>query len=159
MSWLERTNFRTRVFFSVFALACLLGLAYVFLRPAVYVSSARLQIEMLRSPLAGSESDNTLNLLNVAQALTSRAVLDSVVEQLRGSASGMSGLPASAEELRRMLIVMRFPGTNIVELQGEGSRRELMPLILEAWIDAFRRSQSDARNQSSTDRKSTPLNS
>src|SRR6185503_11072025 len=112
----------------------LAGLAYVFSRPAVYVSSARLQIEMPRSQRQDGESDNAPNLLTAAQALTSSAVLDSVVQKVSGSHPGAAGAVGSTEALRDMLSATPVSGTNVIELQREGGRRELLPLILDAWI-------------------------
>jgi uncharacterized protein involved in exopolysaccharide biosynthesis len=51
----EARNFKARIFLPIFALACAAGLIYVFSRPAVYVSSARLQIEV--APRSGSTSN------------------------------------------------------------------------------------------------------
>ncbi len=147
MSVLAGANLRTRIFFPVFALACLAGLAYVFSRPAVYVSSARLQIEMPRSQRQQGEGDNAPNLLTAAQALTSSAVLDSVVQRVSGSHPGAVG---STEALRGMLSATPISDTNVIELQGEGRRRELLPLILDAWIEAYRRSRIDNYDRTST---------
>jgi uncharacterized protein involved in exopolysaccharide biosynthesis len=111
------------------------------------MSSARLQIEMPRGPLG--EGDKAPNLLTAAQALTSSAVLDSVVQKVSPSNPDAAGAVGAADELRRMLSATPVSGTNVIELQGEGSRRELLPLIVDAWIEAYRRSQTDAHDRSS----------
>jgi uncharacterized protein involved in exopolysaccharide biosynthesis len=138
----EAPNFRARIFFAAFALACLASLAYVFSRPAVYVSSARLQLEAPAGQGQIEERERTLNLLTAAQALIGNAVLDKVVQQLGDS-------KINPETLRGLLTAAPISGTNVIELRGEGPDRQLLQRILSAWLDAWRQSQTDARDQSS----------
>jgi len=156
----------------VFAIACLASLAYVFSRPAVYVSSARLQIEAppgngrLRLDALPSASriqndarpgqrdsdrgDNAPGLLTEAQALTSGALLDKIVQQLERSGSSAADSIGSADALRRMLSAVPVAGTNVIELRGEGGNREVLPKILSAWIEVYRQSHVNAYGESST---------
>jgi polysaccharide biosynthesis transport protein len=134
------------VFVPVFAVACLASLSYVFLRPPVYVSIARLQIEPPRSQRVEGEGP----MLTAAQALTSSAVLDDVVQQVSRSSPGAAGAIGSSDALRNMLSATPVPGTNVIELHAESDRREWLPLVLDAWIQSYRRSQTDAHDKSST---------
>lgn len=155
----------------MFAIACLASLAYVFSRPAVYLGSARLQIE---APPAGGRlrletsqgngrqqngvrpsqrqhdtGDNMPGLLTEAQTLTSSVLLDQVVQQLKRSNPGAAGEIGSAHALQGMLSAVPVSGTNVIELRGEGGNRELLPQILGAWIEAYRQSHINAHDQSS----------
>ncbi len=134
----------------VFVLACLVSLAYVFSRPPVYVSHARLQIEGPRSQRQAGEGEVAPNLLTAAQALTSSAVLDGVFQQLSRTHSSAAAAIGSTDALRNMLSATPVAGTNIIELYGEGGQREVLPLILDAWIAAYRRTQTDAHDRSSS---------
>ena len=171
LSHVEISSLRTRIFVPVFAIACLASLAYVFSRPAVYVSSARLQIEAppdsggLRveaPPGSGrvkgevrpgqrqvEKGDNAPALLTEAQALTSGAVLDQVLQRVIHSSPEVSGAIGSVEALQRMLSVAPVSGTNVIELRGEGSNREVLPQILKAWIEVYRQAHLSAHGQSS----------
>lgn len=161
ISYLVATfNLRTRIFVLVFAIACVASLASVFSRPAVYLSSARLQIEApastgrLRAEAPPGQrqdekGDNSPRLLTEAQALTSGAVLREVVQRLNRSSPGVAGAIGSAETLQRMLNVVPVSGTNVIELRGEGSDRERLPQILNAWIEVYQQSHLSAYNQSS----------
>ena len=126
---METSSLRARIFLPVFAIACLASLAYVFSRPAVYVSSARLQIE---APPAGARlsngvrpsqpqndtGDNMPGLLTEAQTLTSGALFDEIVQQLNRSNPGAAGEIGSAQALQGMLSAVPVSGTNVIELRG-----------------------------------------
>lgn len=153
-------NLRARIFFPVFGIACLASLAYVYSRPAVYLSSARLQIEapqssarlQIASPQGQQRQDGKAedppNLLTAAQALTSRRLLEEVVHRLNAAHPGAMG---SAVALQGMLSAEPVPGTNVIELRAEGGERELLPRILGAWMDAYRQNSVDAYDQSSAE--------
>src|SRR5688572_4986752 len=98
-------NLRTRVFIPVFALACLTGLAYVFSRPPVYVSQARLQVEAPRGQRQEAprgqrqeaDVDRSAYLLTAAQTLTSGSVLEATLEQVRGAYPSVAAAVRSTE--------------------------------------------------------------
>ena len=43
-----------------------------------------------------------------------------------------------------------IPDSNVIELRAEGGNGELLTQLLTVWIDAYRRSQSDSFDRSST---------
>jgi uncharacterized protein involved in exopolysaccharide biosynthesis len=130
----QARNPRVRIFLAVFLASLAAGLVYIYSRPAVYVSTARLQVEAA----AGEEGDKAM--LITAQTLVSHAVLEKVAQKAP---------PASPEALRSMLVATPVPGTNVVELRGEGEERERLPRILDAWLDVWRETQATARDESS----------
>ncbi len=151
-------NLRAWIFLPVFGIACLASLAYVYSRPAVYLSSARLQIEspqvstrLQTAPPPGqlrqdAKAEDPPNLLTAAQALTSRRLLEELVQRLNASDPGAMG---SVVALQGMLSAEPVPGTNVIELRAEGGERELLPRILGAWMDAYRQSAVDGYDQTS----------
>lgn len=170
---MQTLNLRARVFFPVFALACIASLAYVFSRPAVYFSSARLQIEappdgrLRLDTLPGAArnqnearagqreiggGDHGSALLTEAQALTSGALLDQVAQQLKRSGAALPNATGSVDALRDMLSAVPVAGTNVIELRGEGNNREALPQILGTWIDVYRQSHVNAYGESSAAR-------
>ena len=134
----------------MFVIACLASLAYVFSRPAVYLSSARLQFDPPQGERRNDKADNSPNLLNAAQTLTGRGLFGDVMQRLAASGPVASGAIASVDALQGMLSALPVSGTNVIELRAEGSERELLPRILEAWIDVYLRSNVKAYDQSAT---------
>lgn len=171
LSDVEISSLRIRIFVPVFAIACVASLAYDFSRPAVYVSSARLQVEV--PPGSGrlkvevppgrgrakgevrpgqrqvDKGESSTALLTEAQALTSGAVLEQVLQQVTRSSPEAAGAIGSVEALQRMLSVAPVSGTNVIELLGEGSNRELLPRIVKAWIEVYQQAHLSAHGQSS----------
>jgi uncharacterized protein involved in exopolysaccharide biosynthesis len=139
---MEIPHSRARIFLPVFVAASLASLVYVFSRPAVYVSAARLQVELLAGERQSEEGNTPPNLLIAAQALTSNAVLDRVVERVKGANLAGNNLVGSVDALRGMLTATPVAGTNVIELRAEGSSRQVLPRIVSAWIDAYRESQT-----------------
>src|SRR5262245_3803621 len=136
------SNLRVRVFLPVFVLCCVASFAYVFARPAIYVSTARLQVDAPRPQGQGEDAGTNPNLVNATQALTGSAVLDQVRPQLPPG-------PAGDHALRDMLTATPIAGSTVIERRAEGGDGELLPRLLEAWIAAYRRSQSDSLDRSS----------
>lgn len=144
------TRWRTRTFLTVFLLVLLGGIAYTFLRPAQYRSTATLSIlkasptaVVARAPGAAlpdvggaqqAESDPAAIVAEVHRLLA-WPVLTGLQDRLRES---LVDVPApSANELQRMLAATAVTGTNVIELSAEGGSREALPLILQAWIDLY----------------------
>ena len=162
------SNPRVWIFLPVFAVTCIASLAYVFARPPVYLSTARLQIESAPSgrfrieaasggarPQTGvapnqrqtEERDTSPQLLAEVQTLTSSTLLDQVGARLSQPAPRAGDKIISANALQGMLSAVPVAGTSVIELRGEDSNRELLPQILNAWIDVYRQRHSDAYDQ------------
>jgi succinoglycan biosynthesis transport protein ExoP len=167
----QTSNLRVWMFLPVFAITCLASLAYVFARPAVYLSTARLQIEAAPSsarlqteaassggrPQTGAapsqrqteERDTSPQLPAEVQTLTSGTLLDQVGERLSRSNIRAAGEVNSADSLQGMLSAVPVAGTNVIELRAEGSNREQLPQALSAWIEIYRERHSNSYDQSS----------
>ena len=110
---------RMIVFFSVFVLCAIVSVAYSFMRPAVYLASARLQV-MPQAKLPKGETvaaDSIPAVLVELQVLSSRPLLEAVVARLQNDGD-LRDLPADAvAAVQGMLSVTRVEGTNVIPRQ------------------------------------------
>ena len=142
---------RVIVFFSVFALCAVASLAYTFMRPAVYLASARLQV-MPQGKLPKGESpaaDSTPAVLVELQVLNSRPLLDSVVSRLQkdGELGDLGADPVSA--VQDMLSVTRLEGTHVILIEARGPHRTLLPRLINVLIETYGEQQLQAGRSSS----------
>lgn len=143
------SRWRTRTFVAVFLLVLGGGLAYTFLRPAEYRSTATLSISKAtptsvaaRSPgaalpdVGGAQQAETDPAAIVAEVhrLLAWPVLVGLQDRLRAE---LPDALRSASELQRMLSATAVTGTNVIELSAQGGGRETLPQILQAWIDIY----------------------
>lgn len=141
-------NPRLHVFVVVLLGALTVGWGYTFGRPPVYRSEASIAISdpaprhvVLPPSAPGSaptaaprDAGEAASLQGETRRLLGRPVLFALREALRGR------LPdelTSFESLQRMLEATPLPAGNIIELSAEGRPAEALPIVLEAWIDAF----------------------
>ena len=142
---------RVLVFFSVFAMCAAASLAYTFLRPAIYLASARLQV-MPQGKLPKGETvavDPTPAVLVELQVLNSRPLLESVVARLAndGELHELPGDPVSA--VQGMLSVTRLEGTNVILIEARGPHRTLLPRLINVLIETYGEQQLQAGRSSS----------
>lgn len=143
-------NSRLWIFLPVFVLACAAGLAYDFSRPAVYVGNARLQIDPPSTPGLEDRGNTAPYLLTQAQALTATTLLEHLLERLRqGDASSVAAIP-SREALATMLSATAVGGANVIELSARAYERELIPRLLDTWIDLYTQSVSASQHKTSS---------
>lgn len=145
----ERSYRRLIVFCGAFILACAVSLGYVYSRAPEYRAIARLQI----SP-AGmvAESNDTKapelqgdpkSFLTEVQVLTSRPLLQEVVERLRtaGELPDLGKDPVDA--VQRMLHAVPVAGTQVVQLTAESSHQELVADLVNAVTAVYRTQIAD----------------
>jgi polysaccharide biosynthesis transport protein len=152
----ERANQRRlTVFLGVFCVACAIGLAWDFLRPAEYRATARLQITPASyappamAPNAAAQ-DSTRPFLTEVQTLSSRTLLEQVADRMRNSGQDLSVLGADPiTGLQSVLTVTPVPGTNVVELAATGATPELPTALLVGISDAYREQIKRAFEQES----------
>ncbi|NIM07750.1 MAG: hypothetical protein GTO53_00985, partial [Planctomycetales bacterium] len=138
---------RVGEFCTVFALCCAVSLWYVYMRPAIYESTAMLQIIPRNSGFIGARPDTTdANDVNVQQhiaahpSVTSRA-RQQVDEKLTTSDAATEPNPADLPALMSATIL---EGTDVLELRAEGSQAEQLSLLVDAWIDVYLASHQTA---------------
>ena len=152
----ERANRRRLiVFLGVFGVACAIGLAYDFLRPAEYRATARLEITPAsyappaEAPNAAPQ-DPTRPFLTEVQTLSSRPLIEHVAGRLRQAGLDLSAVgPDPVTGLQSVLTVTPVPGTNVVELAATGRTPELPTALLVGISDAYRAQIKRAFEQAS----------
>lgn len=158
---MRRSNRRRLiVFLSVFLLILLPGLVWNFMRPAEYRASARLEIKAgtvaprndgnTASPVVDGQQGQKVDLLTQAQLLTSRNLLDTVVQRMAGSglSSPYAGDPVAA--LQRVISATPLAGTDIVELQAVGVAPEWLAKAVNTLIEAYQEQLRAAHEESSS---------
>lgn len=137
---------RLIVFASVFLLSAVVGLAYNFMRPAIYVASARLLVTpapklpraVTPAPPAAPAADAPGAVLVELQILNSRPLLETAVTRLRqqGLFAGVDGDPVLAAQA--MIEVTRVEGTNMIQVRARGGDRALLPQLINELIEVYR---------------------
>ncbi len=142
---------RVIVFFGVFALCAAASLIYTFMRPAVYLASARLQV-VPQGKLPKGESqaiDSTPAVLVELQVLNSRPLLETLVSRLEKDGE-LRSLPADrVTALQGMLGVSRVEGTNVIQIEARGPDQTLLPRVINGLIEAYGEQQLQAGRTSS----------
>ncbi len=141
----ERMRRRVMVFGGVFLFCALISLSYTFLRPAIYLASARLQVTpvtKLPIPDAVAAVDNTPDFLLESQILNSRPLLEKVAARLaaQGELKALDGEPVLA--LQAMLKVTPIAGTNVIEIEAKGEQRLLVARLINTTIEVYREQQA-----------------
>ncbi|MDP5071246.1 MAG: hypothetical protein NWQ45_10140, partial [Congregibacter sp.] len=140
---------RRRIFLFTALTVLIIGLAYTGFQPAVYQSSATV---LMSAPTAIDQQMLDADIQGVAiqrRILTGSEITRSLADQLtQDYAAELDVL-----ELRRILDVLAVPETNLLELTATGPDRELLPPLVESWIEVY----SNVRARDIESRKSQTL--
>jgi uncharacterized protein involved in exopolysaccharide biosynthesis len=135
-------NRRLLTFSIVFLAACIGGLAYTFSITPTYVGHASLQVDPGSSP--EQSADTAAFVGNEAQVLMSNEMLAALLTKLRErSSAGVA--PESVARLRDMLSAAPIEGTNTIQLEARGSRREQLAHLLDSWTATYLESRGTRR--------------
>lgn len=158
---MRRSNRRRLLVFLVVFLAALLpALVWNFTRPAEYRASARVEIKPgtvtprndgMVFPLAvEGQPGPKIDLLTQAQLLTSRNLLDTVVQRMAGEGftSPDGGDPVAA--LQGALSAIPVSGTEIVELQAVGVAPAWLAKAVNTLIAAYQDKLREAHDDNSS---------
>jgi uncharacterized protein involved in exopolysaccharide biosynthesis len=139
---------RLRVFVGTLVVALGIGLAYDFLRPAVYRASARVEITPAaaapsalppaNAPAATTPAEPMMPFLTEVQVLTSRALLEEVLQRLQKSGHRVSGTDDPVSVLQSSMEAAPVANTNVVELVAKGRDAALLAPLLDTTIDVYR---------------------
>ncbi|MDC8445487.1 MAG: integrase [Nitrosomonas sp.] len=129
---------RRLVIFIVAFLVCVVpAMIYVFSRPAVYLSYATL---LTVAKTAIDQSSNDADIQHVAiqrQILLGAELLAETSRRLKsGNYAGVS-IDLNPDAVRQMLDVRAVAETNLVEMAAEGPDPELLPVLINTWIDVY----------------------
>lgn len=140
---------RRRIFVLSAGAILLIGLVYTAFQPAVYQSSATV---LMSAPTAIDEQMLDADIQGVAiqrRTLTGSEITRSLSEHLaQDFAAELNPL-----ELRRILDVVAIPETNLLELTATGSESEILPPLVETWIEVY----TSVRSRDIENRKSQTL--
>ena len=129
----EYSRSRKRVFLLVALPLLLAGLTYTLLQPAVYESSATV---LMSAPTAIDQQMLDADVQGVAiqrRTLTGPEITRAVAGRMNEDYD----VTLENIELRRMLRVEAVPETNLLELRAEGSDKDILPSLVESWIDVY----------------------
>jgi succinoglycan biosynthesis transport protein ExoP len=140
---------RRRVFVLTTLAFVLAGVLYTALQPAVYESTATV---LMSAPTAIDEQ--MLEADRQGVAIQRRTLTGSEITRiLAESFSGSYGIDITPIELRQLLDVRPVPETNLLELAALGSDSEILPPLVESWIEVY----TSVRARDIEDRKSQTL--
>lgn len=132
---------RRAVFGLTFAIACVVGLLFVFLRPAQYQAIARLQITLPPAAEAAGErrDEGAALFLAEVQVLTSRPLLEKLMAEMRARQLVLPGGGSDPiGEIQRSLTAIPLPGTTIVELRAVGPQAPVLAPMLNTLHEVYR---------------------
>ncbi len=127
------TTPRAKLFAVVFTLVLLGGLVATFLQPTVYRSAATV---LMTAAMAIDEEATEANVQRVeiqGRILLGGEVSRQLLDTLHDRGSGQVDAPY----LREVLSVQSVPGTNLVEMAAQGAERDLLPELVDTWIDVY----------------------
>ena len=147
----SRTMVKTIIFAVVFLLTASICLTYTFMRPAIYESSADL---LLTPDLPGGDAnmEGGAAIQDVAvqsQVLLSRELLTRLFEKLTGGDEGTEGMPADMSALKNMVRVTQVENSTIVKLRAEGPEKDVLPIIVNTWLDLYLQKNSQIQTSNS----------
>ncbi len=152
-----RNRRRLGIFLGTLLLSSLVGLAYTFIRPAIYQSTATLLVTLAEpatariqattdTPTMVTERSPRQNdpyyVATQRQVLTSQEILTQLSKRLSGKDT--PELAGSANDLRDKLEAAPVGDTNMIELHARGSQPEGLPLLLNTWIEIYLTAQRNA---------------
>lgn len=135
---------RVLVFFSVFLVCAAASLAYTFMRQAIYLADARVQVtpsDIGPSQAASAARDSSQNFLVELQILNSRPLLEKVVKRMAGKAE-VTNLDEQVQNLQQKLTVNPVSGTNVVQLEARSPDRLEVARIVNTVIEVYREQQT-----------------
>jgi succinoglycan biosynthesis transport protein ExoP len=147
-SRVDRSNRRRLiVFLPTLVVALVASLGYVWLRPAEYRATARIEItpgttaapNAPNAPIMNSEPESARPFLTEVQILTSRPVLEEVATRLArgGQNPSLFGSDLIAG-MQARLAALPIPQTNVVELVGTGPDADILAPLVNTTIEVYR---------------------
>jgi len=134
---------RLAVFLATLLIALGASLLFVWLRPAEYRATARIEIMpaaiVSSGSIISSQREPPSPFLTEVQILTSRPVLEEVAARLARDGRSLSQFGSdSAAGMQARLEALPVPNTNVVELIGTGRDAEILAPLVNSTIEAYR---------------------
>ncbi|MFT4613742.1 MAG: succinoglycan biosynthesis transport protein ExoP [Bacteroidia bacterium] len=124
---------RARLFGAVFTVTLITGLILTLLQPTVYRSSATVLMT------AAIAIDNKSAVASVQRVAIQRRILlgGEVTSRLLDTLHQEGVTAPDPAYLREVLQVIAVPNTDLVEMAAQGTEADLLPVIVNAWIDMY----------------------
>jgi uncharacterized protein involved in exopolysaccharide biosynthesis len=126
---------RLKLFGTCFLVGCAISLSYTFLRPAIYQSRASLLLSP-RSPRGDREESTQVSAVALQRHVIMHPSFIAEVQARLRSAGHSAGSLALAE-IQEALHAEEVSQTNVLQLRAEGTRRDELAPLLEAWIGVY----------------------
>ena len=124
---------KVKLFAVTFGIVFALGIVWTLLQPVVYRSSATV---LMSAPAAIDAVVSEANIQNVA---IQRTILlgDEITREYWMKLAGMQEPELTATYLREVLQVDPVPDTNLIEMTAQGADEELLPTLVDTWMDVY----------------------
>ncbi|MGR3317057.1 MAG: GumC family protein [Candidatus Anammoxibacter sp.] len=145
-SWLNKR--RLIIFLSMFALGCIVSLPYNFMRPPIYESTGKLLFIL---PSRDIETNAKMDVQHVEiqrQVIISNPMLTKIVNHLGGEGNASNTSPIKLSHLKSMLKVIPTESLNVIKLGAYGENQELLPYLVNSWIDVYLENLNDLETSS-----------
>ena len=139
-----RNRRRIRIFLSVVVISLLISLSYTLLRPAIYESRATLLVTPPLVDERRSEVSNTQHVELELQYLAGHSLLARVLGALSTADSRADAAGITLPDLDEMLEAVPVENTNLVELIAQGPGKELLPVVINTWINVYQDTHADS---------------
>lgn len=128
-----RQSARARLFAVTFSFTLALGFGWTLLQPIEYRSNATVLMS------APSAIDVTIEAANIQNVAIQRRILlgGEVTQSLLSDLDGTAFADVDLHYLRKALQVEAVDDTNLVELSARGAEAEILPTLVNTWIDAY----------------------
>lgn len=152
---------RFLIFLFVFVVSVVASLAYVFSRPAVFESIASVLITPPEAEQTGAAATTALSATGASDSgiigieryqLLAIPLLTQLLERLKKEESATNKIPANLAGLREIISIQQFETTNIVTLRAAGPDPEILPVIVNRWLDLYRESQAQGQQSAASDK-------
>lgn len=140
---------RARLFALVFGLTLILGMAWTLFQPVVYRSSATVLMS------APKDIDAAISAADVQNVAIQRTILlgSEITRRLLLELESQYSIELPPLYLRGALLVEALPETNLVEMAAQGDADELLPIVVDTWINVY----LEVRAEDIAERKSKTL--
>ncbi|MDP2180597.1 integrase [Methylicorpusculum sp.] len=143
---------RLIIFLMVFISSTSISLIYSYNRPAVFQSTATLLTSALAEVDQASKAPDAEHVAIQRQILLSQELLTESIRRLKIS---HPEIQMDITQVHQILQVQPIPETNLVQMRAEGTEPELLPLLINTWIDVYREARATEieKNKSGTTQK------
>ena len=148
----RRGSQRLKVFLAVFLVTLLIGMGLLLLKTPIYQATGTVELRPSDDPAQADGPVDFQFLLTQVQTITSRSMLERVIEQLGGDIVGPEGV-AQLNALEDSLSAEPVQGTALVRVTAVGEDPEMAALSINTLLDVYGdylRSKRLARRSGST---------